>query len=127
MIKSNMNQLGNAKNHYQTDVKRVLTVCSAGLLRSPTIAGVLHMMYGYNVRACGANPEYALVPIITALIHWADMIIFADQEHYDDVKEYIASDKPYAILELPDRFPYRSPELIEIIEEKLINILGLPE
>lgn len=127
MIKSNMNQLGNAKNHYQTDVKRVLTVCSAGLLRSPTIASVLHTKYGYNVRACGANPEYALVPISTALIHWADLIIFADQEHYDDVKEYIPADKPHFTLDLPDRFPYRSPELIEIIEGKLLNYIGLPE
>lgn len=34
MIKSNRNAMGNAANPYQGNYKKVLCVCSAGLLRS---------------------------------------------------------------------------------------------
>ena len=53
-MNSNYNRLGNSRNIYQGKDKRVLCVCSAGLLRSPTAANVLHKEFGYNTRACGS-------------------------------------------------------------------------
>ena len=38
---SKMNRLANTQNKYQGKYKKVLCVCSAGLLRSPTAALVL--------------------------------------------------------------------------------------
>jgi len=35
MIKGKRNQLANVGNRFQTQVKKVVVVCSAGLLRSP--------------------------------------------------------------------------------------------
>ena len=41
-------------NEYQGDYKRVLTVCSANMLRSPTIAHVLSAEpYNFNTRSAG--------------------------------------------------------------------------
>jgi predicted protein tyrosine phosphatase len=68
-----MNRLGNAKNEYQTKVKKVLCVCSAGMLRSPTLANVLHEKFGYNTRAVGYSPHFALVPLDQVHLKWAPM------------------------------------------------------
>lgn len=51
MIKGKKNQLANVGNRFQTKTKKVLCVCSAGLLRSPTLANVLNLKYGFNTRA----------------------------------------------------------------------------
>jgi len=58
------NRIHNSSNPYQGKFKRVLCVCSAGLLRSPTTAFVLSQEpYNYNTRAAGIVDDYALVPV----------------------------------------------------------------
>ena len=65
-------------NSYQGDYKRVLTVCSANMLRSPTIAHVLASApYDYNTRSAGTS-NIALIPVTDALLFWADEIVCAD-------------------------------------------------
>jgi len=49
MIKGTRNQLYNVKNSSQGSTKKVLTVCSAGLLRSATLQNMLIREYGYNM------------------------------------------------------------------------------
>ena len=78
---AHMNQLWNCKNHNQGEEKRILTICSAGLLRSPTTAQLLEKEYGFNCRAAGIVEEYALIPVTEVLIHWADEIVFMEEEH----------------------------------------------
>ncbi len=39
----NRNRWGNIDNPYQGSAKKVLCVCSAGMLRSPTAANVLYV------------------------------------------------------------------------------------
>lgn len=116
MIKSTRNQMGNAGNVYQNPDKRVLCVCSAGLLRSPTLAQYLQETFGYNTRACGTAEEYALVPISEALVHWADLVVFVNDENYRAVaREDILQDKEIVTLDLPDEFERNAPDLIEAI------------
>ena len=83
MIKGQRNHLANVGNQFQTKAKKVLCVCSAGMLRSPTLANILHSEYGFNTRAVGADKEYALIPISQALIWWADEIVFVNRSNYD--------------------------------------------
>lgn len=112
------NRLHNIRNPHQTKAKRVLCVCSAGLLRSPTLANVLHREFGYNTRACGAASHYALVVIDEPLVAWADEIVFVDKDAYDEARLYLGKDdylnlKDYncTILALPDRYPWMDEEL----------------
>lgn len=71
-----MNRLDNARNEFQGEYKRVLCVCSAGLLRSPTTAVVLSSEpYNFNTRAAGLVREFALVPVDKVLLFWADEIV----------------------------------------------------
>ena len=128
-MKSKMNRLANAQNPYQGDMKRVLCVCSAGLLRSPTIAWVLsNPPYNCNTRAAGVSQDYALIPIDDALIHWADEIVCADEEHARPITElikennFLAKEKPIHILSIEDKYKTRSPELVKIVEAELERV-----
>ena len=74
-------RIGNASNQYQGKYKRVLAVCSGGLLRSPTIAHTLAGdPYNYNTRSVGTNIDYALNLIDQVLLEWADEIVCARAE-----------------------------------------------
>jgi predicted protein tyrosine phosphatase len=67
-------------NSSQTSAKRILFVCSVGMLRSPT-AQMVASSQGYNARACGSAVNIALIPLSCNLINWADHIIFMNAEN----------------------------------------------
>jgi predicted protein tyrosine phosphatase len=115
----NLNRLANVKNKFQGDRKKVLCVCSAGLLRSPTLAWVLsNAPYNYNTRSCGAAPEYALIPLDEYLIAWADEILCVEKWQEKCVLN-LNPNANVTTLEIDDKYGTRDPELIAIIETKL--------
>lgn len=121
MIEASNNQLYNVHNKFQGDAKKVLCVCSAGLLRSATMQNVLIKEYGYNARNCGTVDSYALIPISEALIVWADEIIFVNKENYDQVHRYIdkwAFKNKCKVLNIPDMYSFNDPTLVSICKEQ---------
>lgn len=124
MIKSSRNQMGNAQNPYQRNHKRILCVCSAGLLRSPTAARVIAEGWNHNTRAVGISPEYALIPVSEALIQWADEIVCMqlDQQMYLEtcVDSVYGEDKgiPITCLRIEDDHAYMDDYLVRMIKEK---------
>lgn len=107
------NRMANARNHFQGPAKKVLCVCSAGLLRSPTAAYVLATEFGFNTRAVGLTKEYALIPMDEVLAYWADEIVVMEPWMVDAVKEFV---DPYhnpkvTCLNVPDQYEFMAPEL----------------
>jgi predicted protein tyrosine phosphatase len=119
------NRIANTKNPFQGDRIKTLCVCSAGLLRSPTLAFVLQQEpFNRNTRAVGASTEFALIPIDEALIEWAEDIVFVEPRVADHVAlGYNLSGKRVTILNIPDEFEAFSPQLIAVIQEQL-EIIG---
>jgi predicted protein tyrosine phosphatase len=119
-----MNRLGNTNNRYQkvATYKRVVCVCSAGLLRSPTAAFVLSQEpFNCNTRAVGLIPEFALIPLDQVLLDWADQFVCMTREQADAVQEMLDSIKletRVVCLDIPDNFGYRDPELMRMITER---------
>ncbi len=119
-----MNRLGNISNRFQNFKahKRVVCVCSAGLLRSPTAALVLSQEpWNFNTRAVGLVPEFALIPLDQVLLEWADEFVCMTQDQADAVQEMIRQihvTTPVTCLNIPDNFGYREPELIRLITER---------
>lgn len=114
------NRLHNAKNPWQGKAKKVLCVCSAGLLRSPTAARVLAEEYNYNTRAAGLDTEHALIPVDDALLYWADEIVCMNNEQLvrlTDMTEHMPG-KEYVCLDIPDDYAYMSPALVKLIKER---------
>lgn len=126
------NRLANAGNRFQGDRKKVLCVCSAGLLRSPTVAWILsNEPFGYNTRAVGTSQEYALIPVDDVHVRWADAIVFVDAGNYDamtyadiPMKELI-NNMVYHVLNIPDKYPFRDEELVKIATEQLKQAFGV--
>lgn len=112
-----MNRLGNSKNSFQGAYKRVLCVCSAGLLRSPTAAVVLSQApFNFNTRAAGIVKEYALINVDEVLLHWADEIVCMTDEQKTELEK--RTQKPVICLGISDNYAYRDSELIDLIRTK---------
>lgn len=118
-----LNRIHNVSNPYQGDTKKVLCVCSAGLLRSPTLA---HLLSGdpwnYNTRAVGTDVGHALIPLEVVHLVWADLIICMNGEQERYIKEMQKSIKwkvraKVVCINVPDAFGYRDPALIELLKE----------
>lgn len=117
------NRLHNMRNPNQGDNKKVLCVCSAGLLRSPTLAWILsNEPFNYNTRAVGTSSEYALIVLDEVQLQWADAVVFVDDGNYltacYDHKELIDNMEHY-VLEIPDIYEFRHPKLVEAATKQL--------
>src|SRR5690554_1311148 len=126
MIKANRNQLSLTNNPYQGKHKKVLCACSMGLLRSPTLANILHKELGYNTRACGKAENFDLIPMSEALIHCADEIVFVDEDckTYLDIEtkeELSLAEALVVTLDVPDNFDYDNPELKGILLKQYLG------
>lgn len=112
-----MNRLGNASNPYQGPAKRVLTVCSAGLLRSPTAAHIINQEYGHNTRAVGVVEEYAMIPIDIVQVTWAQEIVCMHEDIAERVRaKFRDVEDKLVVLDIPDMFEYMAPQLVEMIK-----------
>lgn len=130
MAEFSRNRLFNSQNPYQGKEKKVLCVCSAGLLRSPTAAHVLAENYGYNTRAAGMDVDHALIPVDVVLLHWADEIVCMSEHQRNQI--HVIMDKfakknahlgidlhetPILVLDVPDMYARMDPELQGIIHK----------
>lgn len=119
---SEMNRKWNSRNSFQGAYKRVLCVCSAGLLRSPTAAWVLsNEPYNFNTRAVGLDKNFALISVDDTLLEWADEIVCMNDEQEQTLKGY---GKPVHNLNINDSFEYRDKGLITIIKMRAREIWG---
>lgn len=117
MSEVSMNRLANAQNPYQGDHHRVLCVCSAGLLRSPTAAVVLSQPpFNFNTRAAGLAKDYALIVVDEVLLEWADEVVCMSDDQEEELRERTL--KPITCLNVPDRFEYRDQGLVNLIVEE---------
>lgn len=116
---------GHLSNEFQGSYKKVLCVCSAGMLRSPTIALVLSQEpFNYNTRSAGTNNDLAVVELTDTLLVWADEVVCAETEHAQKVTKRLQKlnlDKPVVNLGIPDIYDYRDADLIEIIFDTYVQ------
>lgn len=115
------NAQGVCFNHFQGDVRKVLTVCSACCLRSPTAANVLHTEYGYNTRSAGIEEEYAIVPVTARLLMWADEVVVMESWQAQEIHGMLTQmgiQRYVVCLNIDDNYSYMQPELVELIKER---------
>lgn len=116
---SNRNQLYNCRNPSQGDYKKVLCVCSAGLLRSPTAALVLSQApFNFNTRAAGIEESYALIPVTEVLLYWSDEIVCMTTQHQQMIQRKLDQyrlSRLVITLNIDDNYDYRQRELQQAI------------
>ena len=112
-------------NEAQGHDKRVLFVCSAGILRSATAARIYARKY--NTRCAGTGLAYALIPLNETLMDWANEIVFVNPYNYDqagfsfDLVPYLDKIK---VLDIPDEYEHMHPQLIDAFEQQY-EVLGM--
>lgn len=115
------------KNEAQGRYLRVLFVCSAGLLRSPTAAKVAGE-FNINARAAvGSLPYLALIPVSANLVVWADKLVFVNKENFEQTLEifkeqpdFIETIKNKAIVwHIEDYYDYNSRMLQTVLRDKI--------
>lgn len=109
-------------NPFQGPSKKVLCVCSVGLLRSPTAAWVLsNRPWNFNTRSCGIEPGFALIEIDENLLTWADEIVCMSNRQQmvilDLMEEFNIKGTPVHVLDVPDNFGFRESKLVRIFRE----------
>lgn len=126
-----MNQEGVINNYHQrVDLyKRVITMCSAACLRSPTAAVVLSQdPFNFNTRAVGLTDEYAIVKLDEGLVLWADEFVVMEPWMKDRIRsrwEDISQGREplkIVVLDIPDDFQYRDPELMRLIKDRYLEV-----
>lgn len=111
---------GVAGNPYQGKDKKVLFVCSMGILRSAT--GARLYARKYNTRSAGTYAD-ALIQVTPLLLNWADEIVFVNRDNFESVsavKSYVAemAGKSVKVLDIPDQYEHMHPALIDAFEQQ---------
>lgn len=135
MAKASRNRINNASNNFQGNFKKVLCVCSAGVLRSPTLAEVLSRdPFNFNTRAVGTDQEFALVPIDLVHIFWTDEIVVMDSYQLEavhrlqDEAEELSDGmifferRPVHNFDIPDAFNFRDPKLVQALTTEALRV-----
>jgi predicted protein tyrosine phosphatase len=107
-------------NQFQGEQTRLLFVCSAGLLRSPTGAAVA-VKQGFNARSCGSCNHMALIPITVNLVHWAKYIVFMNQGNFDEALHQFFGDYETCelirlrarVMDIEDDYDYMDRALVQ--------------
>ena len=104
---------------------KVLFVCSKNQWRSPTAEAVFRKDPGLSVRSAGTSRS-AKRTLSVMDIRWADMIIVMEDKHRARLRAQFRDELRYKtvhVLDIPDLYRFMNPELIEILEAKVVPIL----
>jgi len=109
--------LGSLNLAAQGSHKRVLFVCSGGMLRSATSAHFMAAVGDWNTRNCGTMSS-ALPPMHANLMEWAEVIYCMESEHAQAVtNQFPWAQAKVKVLNIKDKYFYRDPALINLLHE----------
>lgn len=111
-----------AGNEAQGQFRKVLCVCSAGVLRSPTAAWVFsNAPFNFNTRSAGTE-DYALVRVDVELLKWAvGGIICMESKHAKDIHRMMEREgllRHVYVLNIPDQYDFRDPGLVSMLKNR---------
>lgn len=104
--------------------KRVVCICSAGLMRSPTAAMVIGNTYNCETMFFGtseiAEGGTMAKNMAEAVLATADEVVCMEQHHADFLREagVLPEGMPVKVLDIPDEYLKLDPVLVELILER---------
>jgi predicted protein tyrosine phosphatase len=100
---------------------KVLFVCTANKLRSPTAEDVFRDFPGIEAVSAGTDSE-APRPLTKELVAIADMIIAMENHHRERIRKKYKqrpADSRIITLHIPDEYERGDPELVALLKEKV--------
>lgn len=108
-------------------MQKILFVCSQNKWRSLTAEKILENCDDVWVKSAGTE-NGARVKITAGLIGWADIIFVMEKKHRSRIQEKYAefiNGKPLFVLNIPDDYQFMDEELIEILLNRVGEIIDL--
>ncbi|MCI0413984.1 phosphotyrosine protein phosphatase [bacterium] len=105
---------------------KVLFVCNANKLRSPTAERIFRERPGLEVKSAGVD-EDATVTVNRETLEWADLIFVMEKRQRNVIhKKFkdIYEKKPIVCLYIPDVYDLMQPELIELLMKRVLPHLN---
>jgi predicted protein tyrosine phosphatase len=100
---------------------KVLFVCDANRLRSPTAETIFSRHPRVEVKSAGVGKE-ANVRVSRELLEWADIIFVMEKRQRNIIHsrfKEIYQRKRIVCLYIPDEFEFMAPELVALLEERV--------
>lgn len=100
---------------------KILFVCTANRLRSPTAEAIFGGTDDFEVRSAGLDSA-APTPVSDELVAWADRIYVMEKHHRNKLRKKFKTalgKTPVVTLHIPDEYEYMQPELVELLKAKL--------
>lgn len=107
-------------------VIKLLFLCSQNKKRSLTAEKILNGIYGLEVKSAGTENN-ARIKVTGGILGWADIIFTMEKKHTRRIQEKysdVIKNKKIVCLYIPDEYEYMDSELIEILNDKVGQILG---
>jgi predicted protein tyrosine phosphatase len=105
---------------------KVLFVCTANKLRSPTAEAVFADDPALEVRSAGLDAACPR-PLTVELVSWADRLFVMERRHRETLKKRFRQalgDKPVVVLGIPDEYEFMQPELVALLKERVPQFLS---
>ena len=99
---------------------KVLFICTANKLRSPTAESVFSAWEGIEAISAGTSPD-APLPLSKELVASADVIFAMETHHRERVRKKYKqrpTDSRIITLHIPDEYERDDPDLIALLEDK---------
>jgi predicted protein tyrosine phosphatase len=106
-------------------VLKVLFVCTANRLRSPTAEAVFRDEPGLEVRSAGLDSACPR-PLTAELVYWAERLFVMERGQRDKVRRRFRDaldGKPVIVLGIPDDYEYMQPELVALLKSRVREFL----
>nr|WP_206208056.1 phosphotyrosine protein phosphatase [Ahniella affigens] len=108
------------------DTLNVLFVCSRNQWRSPTGEALFRKHPGLNVRSAGTSAQARRRVAANDLI-WADLILVMETKHRERLRAEFPRamvGKTISVLDIPDDYRYMDPELCDLLERAVTQVLS---
>jgi predicted protein tyrosine phosphatase len=106
-------------------LKNILFICGANRLRSPTAEQVFSRYPNIETDSAGLNAE-AELRVSPEQIEWADVIFVMEKSMRvklaKQFRKYL-NGKRVISLDIPDKYTFMQPELVELLEKKVGPLL----
>lgn len=105
---------------------KVLFICSRNRFRSPTAETIFSGQEGLEVSSAGTADD-AEHPVSADLIDWADFVFVMQGVHRKRLNNrfgVLLRAKPVVVLDIPDRYKYMDPELVQLLKQKVSSHLA---
>lgn len=111
-----------------SDIQKLLFVCSQNRFRSLTAERIYDGFPGYQVRSAGTQPDARIV-VTAGHIGWADIVFCMEKSHLNRLRRKFPDalrGKRVICLHIPDEFEFMDPALIEQLRARLGPYVAVP-